>query len=189
MVRPFVRCVIGSSVVALAAVVSPCASAAVASASSPPVSSWRVASDDRWTQGQVNVDAPPDVVWSRLEHVESWPQLLSDISNFRVVDRQGSQWKIELETHTLDHGMLPYTVELQGGRQVRLWAKGPGVTIVAFTLVRDGPTPRTSNVVYSLYIDLSGLTKLLIGDATLRNKQRHMVDVTLGDIWRAYAPH
>jgi hypothetical protein len=192
MVRPVVRCVIRSSLVVLVLGALPLVSAtgaAEAAASSPPVSSWRLPNDKRWVQGQVIVDAPPDVVWKRLERVDTWPKLLSDIARFRVTDHQGSRWKIELETHTLNHGMLPYTVELrEQSRSLRLWAKEMGVTIVADMLVRDGGRPQASNVVYSMYIELSGLPKLLISEANLRKKQQHMVDVTLGDIWRAYAP-
>jgi hypothetical protein len=187
MVRPVVRSVIGSFLVVLVLAALPIPSAS--GASSPPVATWRLPNDKRWIQGQVTVDAPPDVVWKRLERVDTWPQLLTDIANFRVTDHDGSRWKIELETRTLGHGMLPYTVEFgEENRQLRLAARETGVAIVAYMLVRDGGRPQASNIVYSMYIELSGVPKLLIGDATLRNKQQHMVDVTLGDIWRLYAP-
>src|SRR5690242_19786680 len=99
--RSPISSIVGSSLVALALVTSSGTSMGdegSAAASSPPVTSWRLPNDARWIQGQVNVDAPPDVVWSRLERVDTWPQLLSDIARFRVTDRQGSTWKIELET-------------------------------------------------------------------------------------------
>jgi hypothetical protein len=39
-----------------------------------------------------------------------------------------------------------------------------------------------------LYMRLSGVPRLLISDESLREKQEHMVTVTLADLYRAYAP-
>src|SRR5499427_7297431 len=71
----------------------------------------RVASDPRWVQGDVTVNAPPDMVWARLARVNEWPQSLTDIERLKVLDRRTddrghTRWKIELETRTLGHGML-----------------------------------------------------------------------------------
>ncbi len=107
----------------------------------------------------------------------------------RVVEhKEPSRWKIELETRTLGYGMLPYQVEFQPDRTIKVWAKAPGVAVLAYTLLRDGPTPNETNVVYSLYIDLSGIPRLLVSESSLRQKQEHMVDVTLRDLYRAFAP-
>lgn len=152
----------------------------------------RDASDPRWVQGDVTVDAPPDVVWARLARVDDWTHTLTDVASLKVLDRrtndQGhTRWKIELETRTLDHGMLGYEVDSDPAGSLLLSTNRMGVHAVAQTLVRSGPTPNQSNVVYSFFIYLSGLPSLLISESSLRRKQEHMVDVTLGDIGRVFA--
>jgi hypothetical protein len=151
----------------------------------------RDASDPRWVQGDVTVNAPPDVVWARLASVDDWTHTLTDVASLKVLDRRTddrghTRWKIELETRTLGHGMLGYEVDSDPARSLLLSTDRMGVRAVAQTLVRSGPTPNQSNVVYSLFIELSWLPSLLISEKSLRQKQEHMVDVTLGDIGRAF---
>jgi|GEM_PF-2837456 len=155
-------------------------------ARSSPVSVERVPSAPHWMQGQVIVSAPPEVVWARLQDVAGWPKLLTDVARLEVKERRGSRWEIELETRTLGHGQLPYHVELEPGRRVRFWRSGSGVAVQAFLLVRDGPAPGKANVVYSLYVHLTGLPHLLLPDSSLDEKQEHMVSVTLGDLERGF---
>jgi hypothetical protein len=148
--------------------------------------------DPRWVQGDVTVDAPPDVVWARLARVDDWTHTLTDVADLKVLERRTDErghmrWKIELETRTLDHGMLGYDVDSDPARSLLLTTDRMGVHAVAQTLVRAGPAPDRSNVVYSFFIRLSGLPSLLLSEKTLRQKQEHMVDVTLRDIGRAFA--
>ena len=105
-----------------------------------------------------------------------------------VTERRGSHWEVRLETRTLGHGELPYHVDLESGRRVRFWRTGSGVAVQAFLLVREGPTPLQANVVYSLYLKLTGLPHLLISDESLGKKQEHMVAVTLADLYTAFPP-
>lgn len=155
-------------------------------AKSSPVSVERVPSAPRWMQGQVTVSAPPEVVWARLQDVAGWPKLLTDLARLDVKERRGSRWEIDLETRTLGHGQLPYHVELEPGLRVRFWRSGSGVAVQAFLLVRDGPTSGTANIVYSLYVRLTGLPHVLLPDSSLDEKQEHMVSVTLRDLERGF---
>jgi hypothetical protein len=158
-----------------------------------PGARWhRDANDPRWVQGDVTVDAPPEVVWTRLARVDEWPRTLTDVAAVKVLDRRTDErghtiWKIELETVTLDHGMLGYEVDSDPGHSLVLSTDRMGVRAMAQTLVRPGPTPNRANVVYSFFIRLSGIPSILISDGSLRQKQEHMVDVTLGDIGRAFS--
>jgi hypothetical protein len=160
-----------------------------------PIARWhRYAKDPRWVQGDVTVDAPPEMVWARLSRVDEWPRTLSDIAAVKVLERRTDErghmlWKIELETVTLDHGMLGYEVDSDPARSLVLSTDRMGVHVMAQTLVRAGPTATQSNVVYSFFIRLSGIPGLFISDSSLRQKQEHMVDVTLNDIGRAFARH
>jgi hypothetical protein len=151
----------------------------------------RDARDPRWVQGDVTVDAPPDVVWARLALVDAWPATLTDVARLKVLDRRTddhghTRWKIKLETRTLGHGMLDYEVDSDPARSLLLSTNRLGVQAVAQTIVRAGPTPNQSNVVYSFFIEVSGIPSLLISEKSLRKNQEHMVDVTLGDIGRAF---
>jgi hypothetical protein len=164
---------------------------ALADGGGPSVRWHRDANDPRWVQGDVTVNAPPDAVWARLARVEEWPRTLTDVASIKVLDRRTDDrghtlWKIELETVTLDHGMLGYEVDSDPARSLLLSTDRMGVRAMAQTLVRPGPTPAQSNVVYSFFLRLSGIPSLLISDSSLRKKQEHMVDVTLGDIVRAF---
>jgi hypothetical protein len=134
----------------------------------------------------VTIAAAPAEVFARLENVPEWPSLLSDITRLKVTGRQGDLWQVELETRTLDHGSLGYHVELDRPRQVRFWRTGNGVAVNAILLVRDGRGPNETNVVYSLYIKLTGAPHLLLSDRALRAKQEHMVAVTLADLDRSF---
>ncbi|HEY3593157.1 MAG TPA: SRPBCC family protein, partial [Polyangiaceae bacterium] len=148
--------------------------------------------DPRWVQGDVTVTATPDVVWARLARIDEWPRTLTDIAAVKVLERHPGddghvRWKIELETRTLGHGMLGYDVDCDPTRALLLSTDHLGVRVAAQTIVRNGPSPETANVVYNFFITLSGLPSLLISEHSLREKQDHMIDVTLADIERAFA--
>jgi hypothetical protein len=156
-------------------------------AAAADVPAHRDAKDPRWVFGSVTVDAPPDQVWARIERVDAWPQILTDVARLRVTEHQGPHWAIDLETRSLGHGMLGYTVETSPERVLKLSTDKLGVHALAYTRVHPGPTPGQSNVSYSLFLELKGAPSLLISDRSLREKQDHMVAVTLADIQRAFA--
>lgn len=187
MTRSVRRSFIGLSFISLALAFTP--SEARGDAKPPPVTVSHYPADPHWVQGQVIVNAPPDVVLARLERVDTWPQILTDISQVEVVDHKDDHWHIKLETRTLGRGMLPSQVMIQRPeRRVVFWGNDTGVSSAAYTTVRNGPTPNQSNVVYSFYIQISGIAHLIISESSLREKQEHMVQVTLEDIRRAYEP-
>ncbi len=150
------------------------------------VPAHRDAKDPRWVFGSVVVDTPPDEVWARFERVGTWPQLLSDIARMKVVDHRDTHWGIQLETRTLGHGMLGYDVETSPERVIKLSTDKLGVHALAYTRVHPGPQAAQSLVSYSLFLQLNGAPRLLISDKSLREKQDHMVAVTLADIARAF---
>ena len=85
------------------------------------------------------------------------------------------------------NGMLGYEVDCDPAHTLVLSTDRLGVRAMAQTIVRPGPSPDKSNVVYSFFIALSGLPSLLLSERSLREKQDHMIDVTLVDIERAFA--
>jgi hypothetical protein len=107
--------------------------------------------------------SPPDEVWARFERVDTWPQMLSDIARMKV---------------------LGYDVETSPARVIKLSTDTLGVHALAYTRIHPGPQVGQSLVSYSLYLQLNGAPSLLISDKSLREKQDHMVAVTLADIGR-----
>lgn len=154
--------------------------------SAQAIPAHRDAKDPRWVFGSVVVNAPPDEVWARFERVETWPQMLSDIARMKVVDHRDAHWGIKLETKTLGHGMLGYDVETSPARVIKLSTDTLGVHALAYTRIHPGPQAGQSLVSYSLYLQLNGAPSLLISDKSLREKQDHMVAVTLADIGRGF---
>ena len=152
--------------------------------SAQAIPAHRDAKDPRWVFGSVVVNAPPDEVWARFERVDTWPQMLTDIARMKVVDHRDAHWGIELETRTLGHGMLGYDVETSPSRVIKLSTDKLGVHALAYTRIHPGPRAGQSLVSYSLYLQLNGAPSLLISDKSLREKQDHMVAVTLADIGR-----
>ncbi len=142
--------------------------------------------DPRWVWGTVTVDASQDEVWARFQQVEAWPSMLSDIARLQVDGRRGNHWDIKLETKTLGHGMLGYAVDASDDRVIRLKTDTLGVHALAVTRILPGPTAKQTNVSYALFLELKGLPGLLISDSSLREKQQHMVSVSLADIRRTF---
>ena len=162
---------------------------ALADAPASTVSWHRDKKDPRWVQGTVTVDSPPDIVWTRIQRVDAWPSMLSDVNRMRVLEHKDTRWKIELETKTIPYGMLGYDVDTSGpGRTGKLYTDRLGVKVVAQTDVLPGPSPSQSLIVYSFFIEVSGLPKMLISDEELHKKQEHMVAVTLEDFERTFKP-
>ncbi len=146
----------------------------------------RDAKDPRWVWGTVTVEASQGEVWSRFQQVQSWPTMLSDIARLQVTDHRENHWEIKLETKTLGHGMLGYQVDASSDRVIRLKTDTLGVHALAVTRILPGPTAKQTNVSYALFLELNGLPSLLISDKSLRDKQDHMVSVSLADIRRTF---
>ncbi len=70
---------------------------------------------------------------------------------------------------------------------MKVWTNDMGVKAVTYTTVRQGETPNESNVVYSMFIEVSGVPSLLISEKSLRQKQEHMVATTLEDMNKSFA--
>ncbi len=142
--------------------------------------------DPRWVWGTVTVNLPQDEVWSRFQKVQSWPSILSDIARLQVTGHRDQHWDIKLETKTLGHGLLGYDVDASPDHVIRLKTDQLGVHALAVTRVLPGPTATQTNVSYALFLELKGVPSLLIGEASLREKQNHMVSVSLADIRRSF---
>jgi hypothetical protein len=146
----------------------------------------RDTNDPRWIWGTVTVNGTPEHVWSRVERVEAWPLILTDIAQMKVVEHHDTRWKIDLETKTFGHGPIGFDVVTSPDRVATLKADKVGVHVLANTRVKPGPVSGQSVVTYSVFIEVNGPASLLISEKTLREKQAHMAQVALNDIARAF---
>jgi aromatase len=51
------------------------------------------------TDNEVVINAPLDVVWERMNDVESWPDLFSEYASAEVLEREGNTVRFRLTTH------------------------------------------------------------------------------------------
>ena len=51
------------------------------------------------TDNEVVINAPMDVVWERMNDVESWPDLFSEYASAEILERDGNTIRFRLTTH------------------------------------------------------------------------------------------
>jgi aromatase len=51
------------------------------------------------TDNEVVINAPLDVVWERMNDVESWPELFSEYAKAEILEREGNTVRFRLTTH------------------------------------------------------------------------------------------
>lgn len=149
-----------------------------------PVTSRR---DGHWVHGRVEIPAPPDAVWRRLQRVDAWRELFSDVRALRILEHRGSSWRLELDTRIMDCGPHDYWVRFGPGRVGRLEIDAPGVDARGRFTVREGTGMSPSVVTYDLYVEALGVIGWLVPEGSLHERQEAMVERYLGDLWRAFA--
>jgi hypothetical protein len=157
-----------------------------ARADRPPITWQRDDKDPRWVQGQAIVSAAPDDVWSRIQRVDDWPNMFSDIKWIRIIERAPNHWRVRLESNTMTCGSHDYHVRFDPNRTGRVIIDAPGTTSVAYFRVLDGRSPAEARVVYSLFVDIRGIMSWFVSEKTLRDKQEQMVVRYLRDIDRLF---
>ena len=152
-------------------------------AAEPSSVTWsRDRKDPRWVQGQALVSTPAAEVWTRLQRVDEWPRMFSDIKWLRVVERSTDHWRVRLESKTMTCGAHDYHIQFQRSRSGKVVIDAPGTTSSAYFRVFDGKRPADARVVYSLFIEIRGIVSWFVSERTLREKQEQMVERYLRDI-------
>jgi hypothetical protein len=176
------------TVLSLAVAASILATHLRARADSSPITWGRDKKDPRWVQGQVTVSATPDAVWGRIQRVDDWPSMFSDIKWIKVIERSPTHWRLRLESKTMTCGSHEYHVRFDPNRTGRVIIDAPGTSSVAYFRVLDGPTATEAVVVYSLFIEVHGIASWFVSERTAREKQEQMVERYLRDIGRVFNP-
>ncbi len=168
------------------AVAMPLLVARVAHADAPPVVVWRYAKDPRWVHGQAIVNTTPGDVWARIQRVDEWPTLFSDIKWLKVIERSPTHWRVRLESNTMTCGSHDYHIRFDANRVGQVIIDAPGTTSVAYFQIFDGGTPTEARVTYSLFVEMHGIVSWFVSERVLREKQTQMVDRYLHDIDRIF---
>lgn len=140
-----------------------------------------------WVHGQVDVTTPPAAVWERIQKVEQWPTLFSDVKWIKVEERSENRWRVRLETRSMDCGAHNYSVTFDSRqRRALLQIDAPGIESTARLLVRQGSGSAKANVAYSLYVRATGVVGWFVSEKALHKKQEHMVERNLRDLGKAF---
>lgn len=173
-------------VLALTAALPLLATRAARAESLPRVAWSRDPKDPRWVQGQAIVAAAPDAVWARIQRVDAWPTLFSDIKWLKVLERSPTHWGIRLESKSMTCGAHDYHIRFSDPRTGQVIIDAPGTTSLAYFRVLEGRTSDEARAVYSLFIEVRGIMSWFVSETALREKQEQMVERYLRDIDRVF---
>jgi len=143
--------------------------------------------DPHVVRGGLIVPATPAVVWARLERVDAWPAMFTDVSSLRVTNHDAIHWSLRVETRTFACGAHDYVVRVYPDHAIEIRIQARGVDGLARIVVREGPTPGTSIVSYSLTVEATGSFDWLANENELHQKQEQMVERYLNDLHTAFA--
>lgn len=146
----------------------------------------RDAKDPRWVHGTVTVSATPDAVMQRLSRIDQWPQFLSDIKSMKVVQHNGDDWHVKLETRTMDCGAHDYYLKVKK-RGIGLKIDATGIDAYGAIAVRASNETGKSVASFSMFADTTGVIGWLIPTKTLRARQEKMVVRDLEDLAKSFA--
>ncbi len=139
--------------------------------------------DPDWVQGRVMLSSSAAALWGRIQAVDTWSAIFSDITSLAVVERTPPHWRIRVETRSFDCGAHDYHLVFQEQNTVEMRIAAPGVGSVGFLSVRDDPTGGTL-VTYRLLVRPQGFAGWFVSRKELRRKQEDMVVRYLQDVRR-----
>jgi len=148
----------------------------------------RDANDARWVQGRVIVPVRPEIAWKKIERVDQWRTLFSDIKTMRATLRDRDEWRLNVETFTFDCGPHDYDVHLTRSLSGTVWIGAPGIDAIANLKATKTDQTEEARLGYSLFVDVRKLMPWFGTEAELRKKQERMVERYLADLERAFQP-
>lgn len=140
-------------------------------------------SDPDWVQGRVMLSSSAADLWGRIQAVDTWSAIFSDITSLTVVERAPPRWRIRVETRSCDCGAHDYLLAFQEQDTVQMRIAAPGVDSLGYLSVRDDPGGSTL-VTYRLLVRPQGLAGWFVSRTELRRKQEDMVVRYLRDVRR-----
>lgn len=155
----------------------------------PASAIWtRSPADARWVLGKVEVAASPEIVWARIEHVQRWPELFSDIRGMTVLRHDGVRWRLKLDTVGMKScGPHEYDVRIDpAARKAFVDIDASGADARAIIAIQAAAAPGRAVVTYQLFVDTKGVMGWFIPQKRLRRAQEEMVIRYLADFARAF---
>ena len=139
--------------------------------------------DPDWVQGRVVLRSRAADLWGRIQAVDTWSAIFSDITRLTVLERTPPHWRIRVETRSFDCGAHDYHLVFQKQNTVEVRIAAPGVDSLGYLSVCDDPTGGTL-VTYRLLVRPQGLAGWFVSTKELRRKQEDMVVRYLRDVRR-----
>jgi uncharacterized membrane protein len=129
--------------------------------------------DEMQFETTVQIQAPPEAVWTALTDVQGWPQWTDSIREVRWIDDRGMRIGARARIEQPGTPTLVWTVsEIDAGRGFTWETSSPGVTTVGTHVVRAaGEDGSTLTLGLKQSGALSGLVKALFGGRTRKYVQ------------------
>ena len=150
------------------------------------ITSGRDAKDARWFGGEARVTTAPSSIWVRLQEVEKWPSIFSDILKADVKKKDGQTWKVEIKSKTFDCGEHTWEVRALSNRTMEMSIGAPGIKARGVAMSKDGKAPADAIVSYWLFVEVTGPVGWFVSEADLRSKQERHVISNLKDMVRVF---
>lgn len=143
----------------------------------------RDAYDPDWVQGRVRLPADAAALWSRIQAVDDWPAIFSDIVRLAVAERGPPHWRVRVETRSFNCGEHDYHLLFQERNTVELRIAAPGVESVGYLSVA-ADSEGGALVTYRLLVKSQGFAGWFVSKKELQRKQEDMVIRYLRDVRR-----
>jgi len=142
--------------------------------------------DARWYGGEAAVSTNPNSVWIRLQDVDKWPQIFSDIKSLKVKKHKGDEWTVEIESRTMTCGSHDWIVRFLPNRTIEMAIGAPGIKARGVTMVKEGKSLTNSVVTYWLFIEVTGVVGWFVSEKDLRQKQEKIAQANLRDLEKVF---
>lgn len=143
--------------------------------------------DPRWLHGSVDVAAPADEVLLRLQKVDQWQALLSDIKQLKVKSTSKGYWLAEIESKTMNCGSHDYHVRLKPNRTLSFVIDATALAATGYIQVQPlAKEPAISTIKFDLFVETTGVIGWFIPESAVRSRQEAMVRRDLTDLGRTF---
>lgn len=142
--------------------------------------------DARWFGGEARVATNPNSVFARLQDIDKWPLVFSEVKWIKVKKRKPNWTKAELEIRTFDCGSHDWEISFAPNRTVEMDIGAPGIKARGVTMVKNGKTLTEAVVTYWLFVDVSGPVGWFVSEKELRTKQEKLAINILKDLEKTF---
>lgn len=137
---------------------------------------------DHVSEASVVLDAPPSDVYELVTEYREWPQLLTDVESVEVEGGRRDA-KVRFRSAALGHEVAVKFDNVENRRvQFHSVDAPPGARASGHYELEPVDRGRRTRLVATLYLDVGGVTGLLISDRSLRAKRQAKLRADLADV-------